>query len=264
LGFIIVLSLAGRTRLRTQHARELQEIGDKAREQRSLEIEAQWQACAYSNAFAEHFIDSFRAKIKWSSLDLSDLQKEKLRTRLKEIFLYFQNPGFDEYYRLKTERLHYLVPSSPLAKTPVETSMSKGHIGGEAQPQKTLSAVWNKLHAKGGSGRLPKLAAVCLDSIESETTRTNTPNSLLKGKVGKGLTVAVEAANPGLVYTSVGDPLKPGTEVPIYFHLSFFAKANGSTNAGPVYVSLCWLEEEQEWGLSRLITDQWLGINTVF
>jgi hypothetical protein len=76
--------------------------------------------------------------------------------------------------------------------------------------------------------------------------------------------MAVEAANPGIRYTGDLPSSAPNPDQSVYLHLSFLAKANGSTNAGPLYVSLCWLEQDQEWGLSRLITDQWVGITTVF
>jgi len=130
---------------------------------------------------------------------------------------------------------------------------------------KTSHSVQNLSREYGGVfQQAARVSEVCFDSIESAIAHNNSPESLLRGKVRKGLTVAVEAANPGLVYTSLPGSLKQGPDEAIYFHLSFFAKVNGSTNAGPVYVSLCWLEQDQEWGLSRLITDQWLGIKTVF
>ncbi len=69
-----------------------------------------------------------------------------------------------------------------------------------------------------------RVSEVCFDSIESAIAHNNSPESLLRGKVRKGLTVAVEAANPGLVYTSLPGSLKQGPDEAIYFHLSFFAK----------------------------------------
>ncbi len=264
LAGIIILTSVVRTNLRSQHAAELRGIGNKAREQRSLEIEAQWQARAYSNAAGEDFIDAFLAKIKWSSLELSDFQKAKLRSRLKELLLYFQDPRFDGYYRLKTERLHYLMALSPWGKTLVEISTSKDQGGEAPDPQKTLKAIWNKFHAEGGTGHLPRVSAVCLDSIDSAVTHTNSPDSLLRGTVRKGMTVAVEAANPGIRYTGDLPTSTPNPDRSAYLHISFLAKANGSDNAGPVYLSLCWLEQDQQWGLSRLIADQWVGIKTVF
>ena len=38
-------------------------------------------------------------------------------------------------------------------------------------------------------------------------------------------------------------------------HVSFFGRAAGSKNAGPVYLSLEWLPEQQTWGASQMLTE---------
>jgi hypothetical protein len=73
--------------------------------------------------------------------------------------------------------------------------------------------------------------------------------------------VAVEAINPGFAYPA--QETSPGNEN-LFFHTSFFAKMNGKEQAGPVYLSFYWSDEHKIWVPNRLITDQWLGIETMF
>jgi hypothetical protein len=39
------------------------------------------------------------------------------------------------------------------------------------------------------------------------------------------------------------------------------ARSDASTNAGPVYLCLCWSEADQDWALHRLISDALLNLN---
>jgi hypothetical protein len=88
---------------------------------------------------------------------------------------------------------------------------------------------------------------------------TNSPGELLTGPVRNGFTASCDSTDPGFVY---GAKKWPGP--PLLFEVSFLAKASGSDDAGPVYISLEWIEEDQNWALSRLMTDSWLHIKTIF
>ncbi len=246
------------------YARELGELQKTARETRAREIETQWQQLTYADFDREEIADAFLKRIKWSSLALSDVQQRKLTKRLGALLQYFRNPTFAEYFSLKTDGLRYDLKPRPMANKDLSMRGLQQEAAEFSEPKPILNMMWNAFHTNGGTGQLPKITSVCLDSIESDTSHTNSSSSLLRGKVAKGMTVAVEASDPGVQYTSLGfSPTQP-PDPDVYFHLSFFAKANGSANAGPVYVTLCWLKQEEDWGLSRLIADSWVGIKTVF
>jgi hypothetical protein len=100
--------------------------------------------------------------------------------------------------------------------------------------------------------------------IASEVASTNSLESLVAGKVGKGFTTFVEHMNPGFSYAQGPQRTAFDSEDGPYFHLSFYVKLNGSEHAGPLYLSLCWLSRDKNWGLAGLITDQCLGMSTIF
>jgi hypothetical protein len=95
--------------------------------------------------------------------------------------------------------------------------------------------------------------------VLGSTAQTNAPGALLTGPVNNGFTASYDSIDPGFVYDTAK---RPGP--PLLFEVSFLAKANGSQNAGPVYISLLWVEEDQNWALNRLLTDSWLRIKTLF
>ena len=250
--------------LQGHYARELGELQKTARETRAREIESQWQQLTYSDFAREGIAEAFLKKIKRSSLSLSDVQQRKLIERLRGLFHYFRNPTFEEYFKLKTDGLRYVIKPRQQANKDLAVRGLHEEAGAFSEPKPILNMLWNTFHTNGGAGQLPRITAVCLDFIELETSHTNSSSSLLRGKVAKGMTVAVEASDPGIQYTSLAFSPNQPPDPDLYFHLSFFGKANGSANAGPVYVTLCWLKQEEDWGFSRLIADSWVGIKTVF
>ncbi len=110
----------------------------------------------------------------------------------------------------------------------------------------------------------PRITAVCAENIAAATSSTNTVLALVSGKVAKGFTVFVEHLNPGFVYTSQPSPSGGPSHLQLFFHLSFYARSTASERAGPAYISLCWLPEDQAWALGGFITDRCLGIRTIF
>ena len=125
-----------------------------------------------------------------------------------------------------------------------------------------LKFYWDGIATRAEKPNLPKLTAACLDQIAVATSPTNSEWTIIEGKVAKGLTVAMVAFDPGIRYLSLEhtSSTRPGDR--LFMHLSFFAKFNHLEYAAPVYLSLCWLEEEQTWALSRMITDTWSRVQT--
>jgi hypothetical protein len=172
-----------------------------------------------------------------------------------------QRPTFEDYYRLKTQGLHYRFQVSTQAMRCL-TNAADGGSGFPSDQKGATKAVRAAVHSRTGQLHVPRLSAVCLDHIAAATSHTNTGWSLLKGRVAKPFTVAAEQVNPGFMYfAESGDP--SGTQGD-FFLLSFFAKFRDSDNVGPVFISLAWSSEDQTWALSRMLADRWLQLHTLF
>jgi hypothetical protein len=83
---------------------------------------------------------------------------------------------------------------------------------------------------------------------------------MLVGPVKQGFTIAVEAFEPGFHYAMTPEEAAH----PTLFEFSFLARRSGSSIAGPLYVSLIWVEGDKNWALNRLVADNWLRMQTVF
>ena len=107
VGVIFSVMTPVRLALTERYAEERHRIEAQGRNQRTRELVAKWNALRYTDITDEHFADDIVAAVHWASLNLSEVQKVKLEQRLRDVFGYLQNPTFEEYYRLKTEGLHY-------------------------------------------------------------------------------------------------------------------------------------------------------------
>jgi hypothetical protein len=199
------------------------------------------------------------ARISWSSLGLSDLQTIKLRARVEDLVHYFEHPDFNEYYRLKTQGVRYeFVPrqwtTNFLRPTPVSAERSDDSV------RQRLFVLWEKVHSHNGKTALPKLTAIAVDSISGAVAHTNSGRVMLGGPIKQGFTVAAEALEPGFVYPSA----QKTSSAPLLFEFSFLAKANDSGVAGPLYISLIWLDHDETWALNRMVLDTWHGFTTLF
>lgn len=262
LGIVVAVTAAGRFSLRRQHAAERQEIAKRATEQRSREIEEQWKRLKYSEASDSKFPDAFVSKIDWRPLRLSDVQRTQLQSRLPELLRYLRDPGFDEYFRLKTEGLSHRFHLDDKAMKAYRVEPFEGENSVPQGEREAAHRFWEAVH-RGTNAAPTKLTAFCLDQIVVARSDTNSVWSLIKGPVSKGFTVAVEGVDPGLEYAGARNKLSEESEKELFLHLSFFARAQ-SGNAGPVYASLQWLESDQQWAFTRLVTDVWLGVRTLF
>src|SRR6266705_1811200 len=138
--------------------RKAQSLSVKAR---GDEIEGTWRARDYAETAEAGFAEAFLGRIQWDSLGLDELQRSRLEERLRALLDYFRNPTFEGYCKLKTEGLQYVLEESPRAKAIL------GPTGGHTAPDAgaRLNAFWNWYHGPGGKGQLPKITAVCLDSL---------------------------------------------------------------------------------------------------
>jgi hypothetical protein len=238
--------------LNSKHEIERAKLAHKAAGERSREIGESWKALPYSNAAQADVIEAFTAKIDWRALKLSDTQKTKLQSRLGQVLRYLIAPNVDEYCRFKTEGLHYRFKPSPVVMT--------NFLAGRLIPDTDLAVVratWASLYDKPDHPRLAPLTGLCLDHVVAATTTTNSLAALLHGSVRKGFTVMTEVPNIGFEYPGLHDQPVGTDDASLFFQLSFFAQTKRGEKAGPAYLCLGWVPEDQEWALCRMISDSW-------
>jgi hypothetical protein len=265
LASAVALTLSLRLAFGSWYAEQSRQVAGGAWTKGSRELGEQWRKFAYTDVRKAQFASEFLDRIQWNTLELSEAQISSLRTRVAETIVYLQNPTFAEYYRLKTEGLHFSFRPRLGSEPPWTNAMAASSRSLPTDAAEAARAMWTRAHTQSGQLKPPRVAAVCLENVAAAMSLTNTGWSLLGGKVAKGLTAALEAPNPGFEYTGTGTPSGQGPESKqLYFHFSFFAKVEGSDSAGPVYISLAWLPQDQSWGLSRLIADRRIPLRTVF
>lgn len=296
LGAVGLVTTAAYIGLRERHSHERDRLAHSAAGERAREIEASWKTLPYTNATQAGVLDAFVAKIDWAGLNLSDLQKNKLQSRLAHVLRYLAAPTLEQYGQLKTEGLRYQFKPSLVAQRILAGHVSNGYepkfnqkasgfapFGPESAPVPgsrstvlepsidldatglaTTRAVWEEL--SGLSARLAgsRLTGICLEHVVAATSATNSPTALLKGSVRQGWTTATEAVNPGFEYPALPDRPTPAGNRSLFFLLSFFAQTNDGAKAGPVYLCLGWSPEDQEWALCRMLSDSMLGIHILF
>ncbi|MCW5553940.1 MAG: hypothetical protein KIS67_17520 [Verrucomicrobiae bacterium] len=274
LAVVALVTAVAHVAWRGRYAEERNKLAQKAASVRAREIEAAWKALPYTNASYGGATDALLAKIDWAGLSLSDLQRTKLQSRLDEVLQYLVAPGLGEYCRLKTEALHFRFNASRSTKLilsgasqppdaqlqPASEPLSRDETDG----LQVTRAVWEKLYGAEGGLSVTGLTGICLENVAAATCATNSPMALLQGSVRKGWTTATEAMNPGFVYPALKDQRTASGEKSLFFQLSFFAQSYNGEKAGPVYLCLGWLPEDQEWALCRMISDSWLGLHIPF
>ncbi len=227
-------------------------------------MQSLWRSFHYADARDQGFSETLLTRIDWNALDISDVQRARLRVKLADIIRYFQKPSFEDYYKLKTGGLRYHFECSGVGYY----WLTNKAVGGRPlildNPTETTKSIWVAVHSGHGRSDPPRLTRVCLDQVAAGISPTNTPWNLLKGKAAKPFTKAWEAINPGFWYSSERRlPIDVRTEQ-VFFHLSFFGQFEGSENVGSVFISLWWLPEDQNWAPSRMLADQWLNLRTLF
>lgn len=268
---ILLLALSSATGaanfvLRPQHKTQILELERKASIQGAKKTELLWSRCPYTNVVSNTLGLTIASRFDYSRLELDAEQVLKLRRRIEGVVKYIEDDSLEQYMFIRTNELRYVfncneaLLKSLKASGPVSTTLVS------SDPQKVTTLFWSLTHRASRGIKSFRLGSVCLESVAGCVATNDTPWSLLKGKVGKGITLAVEAPNPGFSYSQeISNPARysqVGSN--IFFHFSFLVKLENSTNAGPIYLSLAWLPDQRQWAPSRLIVDSWLDLRTIF
>lgn len=254
LVILIGISLAvagGRIVFKNAYARQARQVKENAFKERAIEVEQGWQRLRYTQVTETNLGAAVAARIDWKSLEMTDVQKQKLRTCLSQVLSYLEAPTFEEYYRLKTQDLHYqFTPNSNAWKYFADAAPQNGL-------RSMLSNFWASYHS---TNAIPALTGICLESIATAVTRTSSPGALLKGKVGKLFVVIRSGMDPGIHYNCSG--LTNAT--PICFNASFYGQAKPSRSSGPMFLSLVWSSTDTNWAPCLFESDEWLGFRAMF
>jgi hypothetical protein len=249
--------------LRQRQAQELRELGQKSAAIRAREIEAYWMTLPYTDASEAGFTDKFLATIDMPSLGLSTVQQDRLQSRLRTMMDYLLHPSSEGYWRLWTDGLHYeFKPTDPVyAMWTSRLHRSEAEV--LTDPLETFGALWNGVSTRRTHS---SVTGVCLTNVSAAISSSNTISAIINGPVRKGLTVLRTSKNPGFEYSGRGavSSAAPASKEPVYLHVSFFARAKRGDAAGPIYLNLRWLPEQQTWAIEDFLSDSWLALYTPF
>ena len=263
LTFAAATAILSRVLLRDAHARELRQIGERARAEQSSEVEAAWRSLRYTSSEPPRFEESFLNKIDFAGLGLAGIQEAKLREQLVRLLRYLESPTVEHYLTLKTQGLRFEFKASRATEALLARDGMSAEEVGLMSAEESVSHLWRAV-SSGEAGSGPRrLTTVCLDNIAVSIGRTNSPLALLKGPTRKGFTTAIEAIDPGFAYPALARPRPDGTGPPVVC-LSFYARVSGSENAGPVYIALTWCAGAEQWAPVRFISDSWLKWRILF
>jgi hypothetical protein len=262
--FAILLTVSVRMALSQRYFLERRTIEAEASKQRSRDMAASWNRLRFSDAANGRLSDDFIGAIEWPRLTISEVQRASLKERLYQVINYLQDPSFEEYYSLKTEALDWSFELSAAGRRRLgNLEIMKGCVE-QPQPLELVMPLWDATCRQNKNGLPPRLTSVCQESIDIATSRTDSAAALLKGPVAKGFTMAREATSPGFIYGQKAASGSAELKQDLFVFLSFVARCDVSTDAGPVYISLYWSEPDQNWALSRLLTDVLLNMNILF
>ena len=233
--------------------------------------QAVWQRLSYLDLTNTTLAEVLDRSIDWQNLELRPEQISKLRARLAEVATYFEEPTFERYMHLRTNGLSaYLVrskfgtnstvkPNGAIHSNTVEAFSISQSLANE------VGLGWTNIHTREGRLSPPRIEAMCPDKVAFELSRTNDALRFPASRaIGKGLTAAVEHINPGFAYGDRKAHLAYNAADGPFFHLSIYIRTPLSNAPGPMYLSLCWLPQEDNWCLSGLVTDACLRISTIF
>lgn len=254
-----VVTAATHVFLESRYAGQRRELQAKAVSTQTHEIAAKWNSLGYTRENEHDIARAIDAGVDWNSLGLTHEQENSLRPRLAAVVAYLASPSFEEYYRLKTESLqfHFALDERLWNTVQEWDAMLPGDT--RSDPRQVLALLWTKQSLRwSNSVAVPsRLVAVSPEHVRATLSLSNSHDAILRGNVAKGITMAAETLEPGFRYGGA-------SEAGPFFHLSFFARSNCSTNAGPVYLSLAWSEVNRQWVMSRMITDRLLHMTLLF
>lgn len=261
---ICLCTASGRLLFKSWYTEQARHYERKMARKGAEERAAAWRRLRYVDATDPVLPDSFLTRIKAIPLKLSLGQQATLEKRLRQIVCYLQSPTFEEYYALRTAGLQFRFAPNARARDLLtrKTDLRDNLLASD--PKAFTALLWGVIHDPRAHGGPPCLTAICLDNIAATTSSENTPFALMGGKVRKGFTAARAAINPGFDYADGEANFSNEIKGELYLQLSFFGKVNGSTNAGPIYISLQWLPANRNWAPSQMISDLCVDIDTLF
>jgi hypothetical protein len=263
-GLAILLTLSVQMALSERYSLERRKIEQEASKRRSRDMAASWNRLRFCEAATGRLGHDFVAAVGWPRLALSEAQKARLKDRLQQVLNYLQDPSLEEYYSLKTEALVWNFELSPAGRLRLGNTEIMVDGVAQRQPLDVVFSLWEASCHESKTGQPPRLTAVCLESIDIARSDTNSAAALLKGPVAKGFTVAHEATDPGFIYGHQAAPGSAERVEDLFVFLGFLARSDASNDAGPVYISFYWSDQDQNWALSSLLTDALLNMNILF
>lgn len=202
-------------------------------------------------------------KLNGKSLQLSERQFARLKSRLPEVFTYLGDPSFERYQQLKSDGFKTQVQLPRKAEFFLERNGVDLKEGQRVNAANLLRPLWDM---PGGTKRLghAKVTALCLENFRARSSHTNTHQSILGIKTGAGITAVDEAFEPGFRYAGQTNAVSYEHAGGLFFQLAFLGRSNSSSDAGPMFLSMYWSEPDQNWAPSRLFVDQLLKFNVWF
>src|SRR6266436_978276 len=190
--FVSLLSLTVAIRLvgRGYYSHDLEKVVGAVSQRRALEIQAGWKARLYEKLSSEGTQATILDKIRRQELSLSDLQKAKLETRVRELLRYLAQPSFEDYYRLKTAGIHYQFAPEGLASNVLAKACQQNKLRPSADTKESVRFLWDRVHDRAGKTIASSITAVALDSVAATVSHTNSGKTLLTGTAKEGFTVA--------------------------------------------------------------------------
>ncbi len=257
LVLVTLAAVSVRGSLADRYAAERKALNQAASRSRIRELAAYWNGLDYAAA-QESWSGQLSARLAWPSDGLTATQVAALKPRLAEVLTYLQRPDFASYTRLKTNGVRW-----EFSLNATVTNEYSAALGAVNEPAEVMAKLWQATGPPPGAER-PRLAAVNLDRMTLVTSRTNSRMTIVNGPTRKGLTTLRVAPEPGFVYAPKHASSEGGGPDELYAHLSFYARSNTSTNAGPVYLSLAWSDLDQQWVLGRLMSGVLLKLEVPF
>jgi hypothetical protein len=256
LGVTLGLRVGGRP----YYSKDLEEVIWRASRIRARDIQMGWQSSRYETFGSQAAEATILEKLRQQETGLSGVQGAKLEAKVRGLLRYLGEPTFGAYYSLRTRGLRYEFIPESAASNQLAKACREKKLASLADEKGAVRLLWESVRQHDGYSVTTKITAVALDTVKAAISHTNSGKALIVGPARQGFTVAAELRNPGFHY--------PGTNeagvLPVLFEFSFLAKIDDVGAAGPLLISLLWIEPDQDWALNRLITDQYLPLQTLF
>jgi hypothetical protein len=261
---LVAIAIAGLPRivLPAYYREDLRNAAGASTEARSLEVEKEWRAQKFAKLDARS-IDSVVARLIAQVPTLNKEQETSLTAELGAVLSYLEHPTFESYMNLRTSATNCTFSPSYSAQKALSSSLPFGSSSPQpsasqnAVPRKFAMDVWRLMVSTNDSA--PGLDGLAEDSCVGAITTNSLARLLLKGPTRKGLTVAVEAMNPGFEFRENDSAAAPAP----YFEFSFFGRTDAE-HVGPVHVSLRWDPDEHTWEPNHLFADKWVNLKILF